>query len=161
MTRRVRSIRMVRMPRHARGIGLIEVMVSVVVLAVGLLGIAAMQSMALRGGQGSLESTQAVMATNSILEAIRANPTQADSYNIAKTCDVPSSAGTTAGNDLTAWMTALKATIGTGASDTTTCGQIANCDVANVLPNCRITVFWDDRRAGGTNSQELWVEAQI
>jgi hypothetical protein len=79
---------------------------------------------------------------------------------MAKTCAVPSSAGTTAGNDLTAWMTALKATIGTGASDTTTCGQIANCDDAN-LTNCRITVFWDDRRAGGTNSQALSVEAQI
>ena len=53
------------MPRHARGMSLIEVMVSVLVLAVGLLGVAAMQSLALRGVQGSLESTQAVMATSS------------------------------------------------------------------------------------------------
>ena len=105
------------MRRHVRGIGLIEVMVSVMVLSVGLLGIAAMQSMALRGGQGSLESTQAVMATNSILEAIRANPTQVASYTMAKTCAVPTGGGTAAANDQIAWITALKSTIGSGAAD--------------------------------------------
>jgi type IV pilus assembly protein PilV len=147
-------------PRHARGIGLIEVMVSVLVLAVGLLGIAAMQSMALRGGQGSLESTQAVMATNSILEAIRANRTQANSYNMAKTCTVPSAGASIAANDRAAWIAALKTTLGSGAADTTTCGEIANCDVANAT-NCTITVHWDDSRAGGSASRTLSVEAQI
>ena len=67
-----------RIPRGVRGIGLIEVMVSVLVLAVGLLGIAAMQSLALRGGQGSLESSQAVMQTNvmgswNVLQAAQEN----------------------------------------------------------------------------------------
>ena len=95
----IRRSRPVMTPRHARGIGLIEVMVSVMVLAVGLLGIAAMQSTALRGGQGSLESTQAAMATNSILEAMRANRTQAASYIMAKTCAVPTVTGTAAAND--------------------------------------------------------------
>lgn len=151
------------MPRHARGIGLIEVMVSVMVLAVGLLGIAAMQSMALRGGQGSLESTQAVMATNSILEAIRANRAAADSYNMAKTCDIPPAGGTAAENDQIAWISALKTTIGSGLLDDTTCGQITNCDDANAT-NCTITVFWDDSRAGtdlGGTGRSLSVEAQI
>ena len=120
----IRRSRPVMTPRHARGIGLIEVMVSVMVLAVGLLGIAAMQSTALRGGQGSLESTQAVMATNSILEAMRATRTQAASYIMAKTCAVPTVTGTAAANDRAAWITALKSTIGTGVGDTTTCGQI-------------------------------------
>ena len=148
------------MPRHARGVGLIEVLVSVMVLSVGLLGIAAMQSMALRGGQGSLESTQAVMATNSILEAIRANRAAADSYNMAMTCTVPTVGGTVAANDRIAWITALKTSIGSGAADTTTCGQIANCDDANAT-NCTITVRWDDTRAGGANNRSLSVEAQI
>lgn len=147
------------MRRHVRGIGLIEVMVSVMVLSVGLLGIAAMQSMALRGGQGSLESTQAVMATNSILEAIRANRAQANSYNMVKTCTAPTAGGTIAGADKAAWITSLKTTIGT-AGDTTTCGQIANCDSANAT-NCTITVFWDDSRAGGSTARELRVEGQI
>lgn len=159
----IRRFHPAAMPRHVRGIGLIEVMVSVMVLSVGLLGIAAMQSMALRGGQGSLESTQAVMATNSILEAIRANRAAAASYNMAKTCAVPTAGGTAAANDQIAWMTALKSTIGSGATDTTTCGQIANCDAANAT-NCTITVFWDDSRAGtdqGGTGRSLAVEAQI
>lgn len=151
-------------PRDARGIGLIEVMVSVMVLSVGLLGIAAMQSMALRGGQGSLESTQAVMATNSILEAIRANRAAANSYNMTKTCTVPTSTGTVAANDKIAWMTDLRASIGSGlTSDVTTCAQITNCDAANAT-NCTITVFWDDSRAGadvGGTDRSLSVEAQI
>jgi type IV pilus assembly protein PilV len=148
------------LPRHVRGMSLIEVMVSVLILAVGLLGIAAMQSFALRGGQGSLETSQAVMGTNSILEAIRANRTQANNYNMAKTCSTPAAGATLAVNDQAAWVAGLKSTIGSGISDTTTCGQIANCDVSNAT-NCTITVFWDDSRAGGSSSRSLSVEAQI
>jgi len=149
------ALQPVVMPRRVRGIGLIEVLVSVLVLSVGLLGIAAMQAMALRGGQGSLESTQAVMATNSILEAIRANRTQAASYNMAMTCAGPSGSGIV-GNDQIAWIASLKATIGTGTTDTTTCGQIAGCPSA-----CVITVRWDDSRAGGSATREVSVRSQV
>lgn len=154
------SPRLQSMPRHVRGMSLIEVMVSVLILAVGLLGIAAMQALALRSGQGSLESTQAVMATNSMLESIRANRTQADSYNMGKTCATPAVGTTLVVNDKAAWISTLKSTIGSGAADTTTCGQIANCDDANAT-NCTITVFWDDSRAGGASDRSLSVEAQI
>lgn len=150
-----RALKAVVTPRHVRGIGLIEVMVSVLVLAVGLLGIAAMQAMALRGGQGSLENTQAVMATNSILEAIRANPTQAAAYNMGMTCAVPSGAGIV-GNDQIAWISSLKTTIGSGATDTTTCGQISGCPAA-----CVITVQWDDSRAGGGATRQISVRSQV
>ena len=149
------------MPRHARGMSLIEVMVSVLVLAVGLLGVAAMQSLALRGVQGSLESTQAVMATSSILESIRANRAQADAYNMAKICSgTVTASDALAQSDKNAWLTSLKTTIGSGVSDTTTCGQIENCDDANAT-TCKITVYWDDTRAGGSNARSLSVEAQI
>ena len=155
----IRRSRPSTMSRHVRGIGLIEVMVSVMVLAVGLLGIAAMQSMALRGGQGSLESTQAVMGTNSILEAIRANRTQADAYNMAMTCGTPTGTGIV-GSDQIAWINALKTTVGSGVGDTTTCGRIVGCDDANAT-NCTITVQWDDSRAGGAATRQVSVEAQI
>lgn len=142
----------VTMPRHARGMSLIEVMVSVLVLAVGLLGIAAMQSLALRGGQGSLESTQAVMATNSILESMRANPTE--SYNIGKSCKASDVAGSTLkANDQRAWIASLRATIG---DNDQTCGQITGCPNA-----CLVTVFWDDSRAGGSDTRTISVRAQI
>lgn len=147
-------------PRKVRGMSLIEVMVAMLVLAVGLLGIAAMQSLALRGGQGSLESTQAVIATSSMLESIRANRTQADNYNMVMTCATPAAGTTLVTRDQNAWMSALKTTIGSGAADTTTCGQISNCDDANAT-NCTITVRWDDSRAGGSSTRTIAVEAQI
>lgn len=146
--------------RKSRGMSLIEVLVAVLVLAVGLLGIAAMQALALRGGQGSLESSQAVMAANSIIEAMRANRTNAASYvynGIAACGNVPAAAADLASNDLNNWVTQLKETIGSGvATDTTTCGSIS---AAGGL--YRITVQWDDRRAGGSQTRTVVTEARI
>lgn len=125
-----------------QGMGMIEVLVSVLVLAVGLLGIAAMQSLALRGGQSSLETSQAIMQANSIIEAMRANPTA--NYNIGKTCSAAPITGTDArATDLIGWITAMKTTIGSGVTDTTTCGEIVGCPGA-----CLVRVYWDDSRAG-------------
>lgn len=143
--------------RHMRGVSLIEVLVSVVIIAIGLLGIAAMQSMALRGAQSSLESSQAVMQTNSILEAMRANRFNAAQYNTAgMECDVPAG-GTLAQNDQRDWISALKDSIGQGAAaDTTTCGQISGCPDA-----CVVTVQWDDARAGGAAARQVVTETRI
>lgn len=141
--------------RRQQGMGLIEVLVSVLVLSVGLLGVAAMQSLALRGGQGSLETSQAVMQAGSILEAMRINP--AGNYNMGKTCSAASVTGTDLrANDQRAWVTALKSTIG---ADAATCGQITGCPGA-----CVITVFWDDSRAGadqGGATRSLVTNARI
>ena len=145
--------------RQMRGVSLIEVLVSVVILGVGLLGIAAMQSVALRSGQSSLESSQAVMQTTSITEAMRANRVNANAgaYNLgAMQCAVPAG-GTLAQNDIAAWITALKDTIGSGAAtDTSTCGQITGCPF-----NCVITVQWDDSRAGGAAARQIVTRAGI
>ena len=146
-------------PRNARGMSLIEVLVAVLVLAVDLLGVAAMQALALRGGQGSLESSQAVMSANSIIEAMRANRANAASYvyNGTAACGAVPGAGTSlAGNDLNNWVTQLKATIGTGVGDTTTCGSIS---VAGGIYT--VTVQWDDRRAGGGQTRTVVTEARI
>lgn len=154
-----------RNPSHARGmrsrrdmqgISLLEVLVSVVVLSVGLLGVAAMQSIALRGGQSSLESSQASIQTTAIIEAMRANPASALEYNIGMTCAVPGG-GTPAQNDVRDWISSLKSTIGSGpVQDTTTCGAIAGCPA-----NCTITVQWDDNRAGGGNQRLMTTVTRI
>lgn len=153
---RMRAVR--HAPGRARGMSLIEVMVSVLVLGVGLLGIAAMQSLALRGGQGSLESSQAVMQSGSILEAMRANP--GVDYTMAKQCSLPVAGASLVANDRREWIRALKNTIGSGETiDTTTCGQIA-CN-AGV---CTVTVFWNDARAGsdqGGANRSLQTSARI
>lgn len=147
--------RRVRVPRPRsamQGIGLIEVMVSVLILAVGLLGVAAMQAIALRGGQSSLESSQAVIQTNSILETMRVNRATAGTFNTGPMrC-----AAAAGGNPLVeTWLADLKAAIGT-ANDNTTCGQITGCPGA-----CVITVRWDDRRAGGLAQRVVVTEARL
>lgn len=141
--------------RHMGGVSLIEVLVSVVIIAIGLLGIAAMQSMALRGAQSSLESSQAVIQTNSIMEAMRANRANAAQYNMAAmTCVIPAG-GALAQNDQRDWITALKNSIGHPA-DATTCGQITGCPDA-----CVVTVRWDDARAGGGAARQVVTETRI
>lgn len=141
---------------RSEGVSLIEVLVSVVVLSIGLLGVAAMQSIALRGGQSSLETSQAVIQTNSILDAMRANRLNAAAYNTAgMVCGVGGAAGTLAQNDVNAWIGALKNTIGR-PGDTTTCGSIAGCPVA-----CVITVQWDDQRAGGGAARTIVTGSRI
>lgn len=143
-------------PRAMRGLSLIEVLVSVVIIAIGLLGIAAMQSMALRGSQSSLETSQAVMQTNSILEAMRANRPNAGQYNTAgMQCGIPGG-GTLAENDQRDWITALKGVMGQGAGDVTTCGQISGCPDA-----CVVTVQWDDSRGGGAAARQVVTETRI
>lgn len=145
-----------RSRRTVQGISLLEVLVSVVVLSIGLLGVAAMQSVALRGGQSSLESSQATIQTTAIIEAMRANSARAADYNVAMTCAVPAG-GTPVQNDLRDWISSLKSTIGNGpALDTTTCGSIANCPA-----NCTITVQWDDDRAGGGNQRRMTTVTRI
>nr|WP_255492831.1 type IV pilus modification protein PilV [Luteimonas sp. RC10] len=148
-------------PRGQRGVSLIEVLVAVVVLGIGLLGTAALQAVAMRAGQSSLASSMAVVQTNSIIEAMRANIAQASAYNMAMTCDVPTEAGTLAQRDLRDWMIALKTTVGAGAAsaaggaaaaalDTTTCASISGCPDA-----CAVVVQWDDTRAGGNAQRQV------
>lgn len=149
-------LRGVRSRRDIQGISLLEVMVSVVVLSIGLLGVAAMQSVALRGGQSSLESSQATIQTTAVIEAMRANRERATDYNVGMTCAVPGG-GTQAQNDLRDWISSLKSTIGNGpVQDTTTCGAIAGCPA-----NCTITVRWDDNRAGGGTQRTMTTVTRI
>lgn len=148
----------VRVPRrrHAEhGVSLLEVLISVLILAIGLLGIAAMQALALRGGQSSLESSQAVMQTTSIVEAMRANRLNAASYATDMTCEA-GAAGTLAQNDLAAWINALKSTMGV-AGDVSTCGRIESLGDGRY----RITVQWDDQRAGGSVTRQVATEVRI
>lgn len=145
-------------PSRQRGISLIEVLVSVVVLGIGLLGVAAMQSIALRGGQSSLESSQAVIQTTSILESMRTNAANAGAYNTADwVCAVatPGTGATLAQVDMSTWVGSLKATMGT-AGDSTTCGRVTGCPDA-----CVIGVRWNDERAGGEAQRTIETRSAI
>ena len=144
---------------YQSGVGLIEVMVAVFVLAVGMLGIAAMQAMALRNSQSSLERSQAVIQSYSIMDAMRANHAVAitGGYNFPMPadpalCPAPAPDGSLVKADLNDWIESLKATIGEGA-----CGSI---DCAGSL--CEIVVTWDDSRGNtGSNKYEVVTEGSI
>lgn len=152
-------MRVINSRRSMQGISLIEVLVSVVIIAIGLLGIAAMQSMALRGGQSSLESSQAMMQTQSILESMRANRANSAAYATGgMLCDPADAAApdALAMNDLAGWLTALKATIGR-PGDESTCGGIA----IDALGTWVVTVQWDDSRGGGGAQRQVVTETRI
>jgi len=151
-----RSARRLGARNRMRGLSLIEILVSVVILAIGLLGVPAMQSLALRRGQSSLEASQAVMQTNAIIEAMRANRANAAAYNTGGMVCTAGTGGTLAQNDLVNWITSLKANVGGTAADTTTCGHIENCPEA-----CVVTVQWDDSRAGGSTTRSFETRTRI
>lgn len=139
--------------RNHRGASLLEVLIAVLILAIGMLGIAAMQATSLRNSQGALERSQAVVQGYAILDAMRANLTdaRANQYNMGITCEAPASTGLVTA-DQNAWITSLKATISASA-----CGAVA-C-ATNV---CEITVQWDDQRStGGIAAQQIKVRSRI
>ncbi|MFT4178465.1 MAG: type IV pilus modification protein PilV [Thermomonas sp.] len=156
------------------GVSLIEVLVSVLILSVGLLGIAAMQATALRNGQSSLERSQAVIQSYAILDAIRADRSNATAYSTgsmrcAAVAPASDASATTAlaQAQVNDWISALKAAMGT-STDTTTCGQVA-C-VVNATTNgstCTVTVQWDDSRgkglggAAGSSTQQTVTVASL
>ncbi|MGH8052185.1 MAG: type IV pilus modification protein PilV [Arenimonas sp.] len=147
---KMRALRQV----HQTGTSLIEVLISVLILGIGLLGIASMQAITLRNGQSSMERSQAVMHTYSILDSMRANliEARANNYNMTRTCAVPAVGTTLAQNDLNAWMTGLQGTIGVAACGTILCAS-------NV---CTITVEWNDSRgSGGSSAQTTITRSRI
>jgi len=142
-------------PRGAHsqsGVGLIEILIAVLVLGLGLLGVAAMQSLALRNSQSSLERSQAVVQAYAMADAMRANAMAAKSgaYNTGAPQCYGATAGTPAANDLAAadradWVRALGKSLGETAS---TCGRVA-CAV----DLCTVEVVWDDTRGGGAGGE--------
>jgi len=129
-----------------RGVSLIEALVSVLILAIGLLGMLAMQGAALRNNQSANERTMAVVASYSIIDAMRANRLAAlgGAYNYALSAACPLPQGATQANlDVQQWITSLRTDLGP-----TACGNI-NC--LNGL--CQVTVAWDDTR--GTQGAAL------
>lgn len=135
-----------------RGAGLLEVLIAVLVLGIGLLGVAAMQAAALRNSQSSLERSQGVVNTYTIMDSMRANVEVARSggYNLGWTCTAPT-AGDLASKDRAYWITTLKNNLGT-----TACGKI-NC--AGTM--CTVDVRWNDERAGGVAEQTFTTQARL
>lgn len=131
-----------------RGVGLIEVLIAVLVLSIGFLGIAALQAKSLSTNNSAMARSMAVVASYSILDAMRADRANAlaGSYNTATSlaANACPSAGTLAQTQLNTWCGELGQNLGALASTT---GNI-NCSATG---DCTITVTFDESRVGTTS----------
>lgn len=127
------------------GVGLIEVLIAVLVLSIGFLGMAALQAKSLSTNNSAMSRSMATIASYSILDAMRADPTNAlaGAYNGTVTANAcPTATSTLAQSQLKAWCTQeLVQNFGALAS---TKGTV-NCAATG---NCTVTIQFDDSRAG-------------
>lgn len=147
-------------PRRAQaGVGLIEILVAVLVLSIGLLGIAWVQTRALSNNNSSMARSMAVVATYSVLDAMRADRANAVNgrYDVTDmAADSCPDAGTLAETQLNNWCLELGAALGAAS---TTVGSI-DCDANGT---CTITVGYDDSGvgAGGTSAQTVVTKGML
>jgi type IV pilus assembly protein PilV len=120
-----------------KGFTLVETLVALVVLSIGLLGVAALQLTALQNNGSAVLRSQATYLTYDIADRMRANHDRA----VAKAYDVKF--GATPGNtspaekDLTAWKTAVAATLPAG-----------DCEIESegTQGQVIIRIRWDDSK---------------
>lgn len=134
------------------GVGMIEVLVAVLVLSIAFLGVAALQATALSTNNSAMARSMATMATYSILDAMRADYSNAinGAYNNTGTSALnggscPASGSTLASQQLNLWCSTQLANLGKTSSTT---GDI-NCSGTGF---CTIIVTFDDSRAGSGGS---------
>ena len=132
-----------RAPLPLRGASLIEVLVATVVLSIGLLGLAGLQASGLRVGQSSIHRSQAAQLAYDLVDRIRVNYGQAESYKLALS-DAPPDCGSAPAKsedvvacDLRDWRLRLQSLpAGKGA---------VNVNGTAVT----IVIQWDDTRGAG------------
>ncbi len=142
--------------RTQHGVGLIEILIAVLILSIGFLGIAALQAKSLSTNNSAMSRSMAVVASYSILDAMRADRANALNglYNTASPIKANAcpATGTLAQTQLNSWCTQLGQNLGAAASTT---GNV-NCTAAG---NCTITITFDESRmgttSGGTSSTGL------
>lgn len=79
------KVRNLRRRKNIAGFTLIEVLVAILVLAIGLLGMAGLQGLSVRNSQSAYQRTQAAILAHSLVDEMRANPTQEFSGFVAST----------------------------------------------------------------------------
>jgi type IV pilus assembly protein PilV len=143
-----------RRMRHGQsGVGLVEVLVAVLVLSFGMLGLVGLQLWTLRNNQSALARSMVVVQSYSIVDAMRADRTNAINgrFDITLDAAVPNS-GDFVATTLTAWRANLLTALGPGAT-----GAV-DCDGAR----CMVTVRWNDERAAEGNAQQtVQTEVQL
>lgn len=143
-----------------RGFSLLEVLIALVVLAVGLLGLALLQTMNLRYTKSADQRTKAVNLAGAVLDSIRSNRSELDSYVItpADFDAVSPVGGCSSGDTLNAelnatrWICEVKEALGPDASGSV---SINGSEVA-------VVVSWDEGNMPSlTDSGRIEVETVL
>lgn len=140
--------------KYQRGSFIIEVLIAVLVLAIGLLAIASLLAMSMKNSSSSLEHSNAVVQSYSMLEVLRADKTRAiiGQYNMPDwTCNNPAT-DSRVGMELSGWISNLHSEIGPTACGKITCSSLT----------CTVGVRWNDERAtGGKNAKEYLLSTRL
>ncbi|MEY2619331.1 MAG: type pilus modification protein PilV [Pseudomonadota bacterium] len=148
-----------------RGATLVEILVAVVILSLGLLGLASLQIRAMRGSHSSVQRTQAVILSHSLLDLMRvdrASALQGD-YNTtrltpsgrvcAPLTTVPTGLAQT---EFQGWFALVKSQLGRPL-DQSTCADVS-CDAQGL---CTVRLQWDDSASGGLPNQHMSVSTRL
>ncbi|MCL7745065.1 type IV pilus modification protein PilV [Guyparkeria hydrothermalis] len=157
------------------GVGLIEILIAVLVLSIGFLGIAALQSKALSNNNSSMNRSIAIVASYSMLDALRADPDNAvnGNYNgVVTVGSCPDGGGSLVNEQKRAWCTgsgALQYAVPPGPGDAAPPDGLAalgdgvtgeiQCSATGL---CTVTVTFDDEKAtGGEAQQQVVTRARL
>lgn len=146
------------------GVGLIEILIAVLVLSIGFLGMAALQAKALTNNNSAMARTQATIVSYSILDAMRADRTNAlgGAYNTTVTVgNCPTSTSSLAASQLKLWCEGSGSTppdglasLGAGTIGTIQCNGSGDCTVKIVFDDSRAT------KLSPTSNGKLTVETK-
>lgn len=139
--------------RHQRGVGIVEILVAVLILCIGLLGLAGLQLRTLRNNESALERGMAVAETHAVVDAMRADRSNAKAglYNIAL-ATTAATGSTFRETVIYNWRQNLVSALGSGATGSITCNGTL----------CTIVVQWDDSRGtGGSSTQSISTQVQL
>jgi type IV pilus assembly protein PilV len=134
---------------RSRGLSLIEVLVAIVVLSLGLLGMAGLQLSGMRASQGALLRSQAMQAAADLAERMRANRAAAPTYTLALNESPPGTPTSVRDADLRDWRQRVQE-LPAGQSSVAINGNVVT-----------ITVQWDDRRAGGSDTETIALQTRV
>lgn len=128
-----------------RGVGLIEILVTVLLLSTSLLALAALQTRSLQFNQGAYFRSQANILAYDILDRIRLNRDNINSYDITETGTPPAAGSSVAATDLNEWRTSVESNLPGGKS------AIA----CNANSMCTVTISWDELNNSGEESEDV------
>lgn len=116
--------------RLQQGFSLLEVLVTLVVFSLGILGMAGLMNTALKNTQLALLRSQAAQAAYDLIDRIRANAANADSYALSLGQAAESiTAGGQAENDLKEWLYRIERTLPSGDATVQVVGQTIRVDL--------------------------------